>query len=710
MLTSVFGKYRFLVVSIALFLIFDLGVLTLNFYISGQIAKQTERINLAGRQRTLTQQMSKAALYIKAQKLQNWVYLSGLDELEQHYTTFDDTIKAFDQGGVTRSAETGEQVIIERVDDGEGRVILDEALVLWSRFDKAIAPLMVDDLITDEEIKPASAFIAANNLVMFNHMNRLTEYFTTQAENQTLFLRSVQVVGISLATINFFIILFHFLRQLRVRDDKLELKQHESDQILSTIDEGVFLLDKNLVIGGQHSRYLQTVFATKRISQRRFDRFLRGYFPEKIVTTGVEYAKLYFSKRVNPELIADINPLKQIKAMVSLDTGKVVEKYLDFSFAPLRQDGDEQAVLVTVKEVTDSILLQQEVSKNQGEDDHQMVLLSEMLTVSSSDIPHFIEEAHHSFEKMNGLLKGVKSSSSNLAEVLLELAREAHKVKGVTTATGFAQMASHLHNFEDSIVDLQKQHEQQSLQARDLLPLTIQLKELYEQLELIAKLSQRLSHYGIDTNAASANDDGLSGVNPRWFNLLQNTQQLGSQTGIEVDMRLRGFDEPLSEGLNTHLYLITVQLMRNSIAHGFESKAIRQRLKKPDAGQISISLSHDNGGHYRYIYEDDGQGFQYDAIRQALIAQGMEKKRVQDMTNTELVKQTFFDRFTTRDDADHLAGRGIGLPLVWQQIRALNGALKIRSVSGEFTQFIIDFSEPKMATKKSGKSNLKLIA
>ena len=53
-----FGKYRFLVVSIALFLIFDLGVLGLNFYTSGKIAEQTERINLAGRQRTLTQQLS----------------------------------------------------------------------------------------------------------------------------------------------------------------------------------------------------------------------------------------------------------------------------------------------------------------------------------------------------------------------------------------------------------------------------------------------------------------------------------------------------------------------------------------------------------------------------------------------------------------------------------------------------------------------------
>ena len=81
MLRKLFGKYRVLVISIALFLVFDLGVLVLNFYTSGKIAEQTEKINIAGRQRTLTQQMSKATLYIKAQKLQQWVYQDGLNEL-----------------------------------------------------------------------------------------------------------------------------------------------------------------------------------------------------------------------------------------------------------------------------------------------------------------------------------------------------------------------------------------------------------------------------------------------------------------------------------------------------------------------------------------------------------------------------------------------------------------------------------------------------
>ena len=188
------GKYRFLVVSIALFIIFDLGVLALNFYTSGKIAEQTARINLAGNQRTLTQQMSKATLYIEAQKLKLWVYQSGVEELRDYYTDFDTTLELFDQGGITISADTNKAVSIEKVYDQKAREILDESVALWHDFQQVMAPMLVDTLITDEEILPASEFIATNNLKMLSLMDQLTDRFTELSERQTNFLRMAQVI------------------------------------------------------------------------------------------------------------------------------------------------------------------------------------------------------------------------------------------------------------------------------------------------------------------------------------------------------------------------------------------------------------------------------------------------------------------------------------------------------------------------------------
>lgn len=54
--------------------------------------------------------MSKATLYIKAQKLQQWVYQTGLDELGNHYELFDRIMHALNNGGQAVSAESGELV------------------------------------------------------------------------------------------------------------------------------------------------------------------------------------------------------------------------------------------------------------------------------------------------------------------------------------------------------------------------------------------------------------------------------------------------------------------------------------------------------------------------------------------------------------------------------------------------------------------------
>ena len=148
MFNSLFGKYRFLVVSIALFLIFDLGVLLLNFYTSGKISEQTQLIDAAARQRTLTQQMSKATLYLKSQKLQSWVYQSGLDELRDHYQTFDQTLIAFNEGGTINSPRTGLPISSPATEDVAALTILAEANGLWKGFESAIDPLMIDNIVS----------------------------------------------------------------------------------------------------------------------------------------------------------------------------------------------------------------------------------------------------------------------------------------------------------------------------------------------------------------------------------------------------------------------------------------------------------------------------------------------------------------------------------------------------------------------------------
>jgi len=89
------GKYRNIVLSIALFIFFDLAVLILNFVISSQISNDALMINLAGRQRMLSQRITKTALQIEYRIRDGKPFGNELTEFKKASTVFDQTLTAF---------------------------------------------------------------------------------------------------------------------------------------------------------------------------------------------------------------------------------------------------------------------------------------------------------------------------------------------------------------------------------------------------------------------------------------------------------------------------------------------------------------------------------------------------------------------------------------------------------------------------------------
>ncbi len=692
MLRSIFSKYRFLVVAIALFLIFDLGVLVLNFYTSGRVAEQTRLIDIAGRQRTLTQKMAKATLYIKAQKLQQWVYQSGLDELREHYSVFSNTMAAFNNGGEVPSLEGADTVVIGAVQDPNATAILREANQLWANFESVIDPMMVDTLITDEEIVPASEFIALNNLELFDLMDELTQHFARESARQTTFLRMAQVAGITLATINFFVILVHFLGQLRSRERKLELAKHESDQILDTINEGVFLVNHNLVLGGQHSKHLQSIFATERISGRQLERFLLNYFNRKTVTLTLDYVSLFFKPHVNADLIRDINPLKNVQATIPLANGEAAVKYLDFAFAKLDQGDEPPVVLVSVNDVTDTFLLNEKQRDDQEGVQQQLLLLSELLPVAYEDSQVFVQESLEGYEKLNQLLKNRADSGDTYHETIDKMFVETHKLKGNAAAMGFTYIGEQLHHFEDTLALLQKQSK---IKGEDLLPLAIELRNLFSSLDAIEQVREQLKKFAAAERPQFKQvelGNPVPSENQRWYKLHDFVAVQASARNVQAKLVLQGFEQPVADWVGASLYPMAVQLIRNSLAHAIEPSELRRSLYKPIAGQISCTLSQDEQGNYRFVYMDDGRGFDFAQIRQKLVEQGRcTRAEAAQMSEQVLIKHAFSKRISTAQQTTSLAGRGVGLALVAELINSLNGRLKVRSVTNEFSRFIVDF-------------------
>ena len=243
-------KYRQIVLAIAAFLIFDLGVLVLNFYTSFQISSEAVAINIAGRERMLSQRMTKSLLAIQLNTLQGKPSVDAIKELKATVELFATSFKAFREGG-TVMGSNNLPVTIQAVRTEAGRDILHRADTVWQPYLQAIQAVLASPEVAPDALQNAVQIGLANNVKLLGLMNDLTTRLETEASAKAQRLRLIQTIGIALALLNFGFILFHFLLLLRESDQIIEAAQQETQEILSTVKEGLFLLGSDFHIGNQ---------------------------------------------------------------------------------------------------------------------------------------------------------------------------------------------------------------------------------------------------------------------------------------------------------------------------------------------------------------------------------------------------------------------------------------------------------------------------
>ncbi len=241
------GKYRVIIIAVAFFLVFDLAVLVLNFYTSYQINEDAVGINLAGRQRMLSQRTAKAILSVEAARAQGGDAVATLQELGKAVELFDTTLLGFELGGTVPGGDL-KPVTLNAAQGERAQAILQKAQKIWTPYKELLEPVLTGKA-TDAELQAAGSYARSNNLVLLGLMNELTTALEAVATERANTLRLVQTTGIVLALLNFGFILFKFLKQLRAADASIEEATEENAEILSSVREGLFLITPDYQLG-----------------------------------------------------------------------------------------------------------------------------------------------------------------------------------------------------------------------------------------------------------------------------------------------------------------------------------------------------------------------------------------------------------------------------------------------------------------------------
>jgi chemosensory pili system protein ChpA (sensor histidine kinase/response regulator) len=156
-----------------------------------------------------------------------------------------------------------------------------------------------------------------------------------------------------------------------------------------------------------------------------------------------------------------------------------------------------------------------------------------------------------------------------------------------------------------------------------------------------------------------------------------------------VELHLFGRDTKIDESLLEALRDPIMHLVRNAFDHGIESEAERIAQGKPATGQIEIEAYH-QGGQTLIIIRDNGRGIQPDMIRNRLVAKGLlTAAQAQTLSVMELYDWLFAPGFSTAEVVSDLSGRGVGLDVVRDNLQQVRGSIKIESMPGVGTSFIL---------------------
>jgi len=129
-------------------------------------------------------------------------------------------------------------------------------------------------------------------------------------------------------------------------------------------------------------------------------------------------------------------------------------------------------------------------------------------------------------------------------------------------------------------------------------------------------------------------------------------------------------------------------LVRNAVTHGIESREVRFALGKNPTGVVKIE-GHCARSRAVIRVSDDGGGVDIEQVRRKALRLGIlrENEGLSEDTLLEILTQP---GFSTRDTADGLAGRGIGLDVVAGAVRGLDGHIELTTQRGVGTVFTIE--------------------
>jgi len=317
-------------------------------------------------------------------------------------------------------------------------------------------------------------------------------------------------------------------------------------------------------------------------------------------------------------------------------------------------------------------------------------------------------------------------------QVINEMFRLAHTIKGISGTFGLFRLAEAVSSLENDLTDIREhgskakntnefsitilaelslafmevEEEAKNILGEDLgrengllvhLPLS-ELKQMIATVntwnigeavksEIVAELHRTLLHRLYTWQEIPA-IRGLGRV-------LKAVPRLLERMGKPIEFRCIGQDTPLPCEVANDLNAPLLHLLRNAFDHGIEPVEERILAGKNERGSVQLQITR-TSGQIEIKLSDDGRGLDAARLRSQAVAKGFIKtEQANELNQAESLKLIMIPGFSTATAITEISGRGVGMDAVQSMVQGkLGGELVIESNPGQGTTFFIRIPQP----------------